>query len=195
MQPWESGHGVLEGLFKRFNLGLLFEQADTTLSVQRFLIVSGCFGFVGGAACIILKMHIGLALLVAVSVGFLPLMWILFVQESAEEIRPATARCPGTGRPGIRAGHSLAAGLNLVSHEMNNPIAKEFERVFEETNLGIPMEDALENMTMRIPNLDLRFFATAVILQHRRAAIWPKSSTRSANWSASGSRSGDRSRP
>ena len=167
-EPWESGHGVLEGLFKRFNLGLLFEQADTTLSVQRFLIVSGCFGFVGGAACIILKMHIGLALLVAVSVGFLPLMWILFRRKS--RLKKFGQQLPDALElvaRALRAGHSLAAGLNLVSHEMNNPIAKEFERVFEETNLGIPMEDALENMTMRIPNLDLRFFATAVILQRQ----------------------------
>jgi tight adherence protein B len=39
--------------------------------------------------------------------------------------------------------------------------------VFEEQNLGVPLEDALDTMTDRIPNLDLRFFATAVILQRQ----------------------------
>ena len=46
----------------------------------------------------------------------------------------------------------------------SGPIATEFGRCYEEQNLGIPMEDALEEMTERVPNLDLRFFATAVIL-------------------------------
>ncbi len=67
----------------------------------------------------------------------------------------------------LRAGHSLAAGFNLCAHEMTAPISKEFSRVFEEQNLGIPLEEALDNMTDRIPNLDLRFFATAVVLQRQ----------------------------
>jgi tight adherence protein B len=43
----------------------------------------------------------------------------------------------------------------------------EFGRVFEEQNLGIPLEEALRNLSDRVPNLDLKFFATAVILQRQ----------------------------
>jgi tight adherence protein B len=43
----------------------------------------------------------------------------------------------------------------------------EFARVYESQNLGIPLEEALEEMTQRVPNVDLRFFATAVILQRQ----------------------------
>ncbi len=50
---------------------------------------------------------------------------------------------------------------------MTAPIGTEFGRVFEEQNLGIAIDEALETMTTRIPNLDLRFFATAVILQRQ----------------------------
>ena len=67
----------------------------------------------------------------------------------------------------LRSGHSLAFGFNMVASEMTVPIAKEFGRVFEEQNLGIPMDEALDNLTDRIPNLDLRFFVTAVILQRQ----------------------------
>jgi tight adherence protein B len=38
-------------------------------------------------------------------------------------------------------------------------------RVFEEQNLGIPLDEALDQMATRIPDMDLRFFATAVVLQ------------------------------
>ena len=67
----------------------------------------------------------------------------------------------------LRAGHSLQAGFQLVSSEMPAPIGKEFGYVFEEQNLGIPMEEALFNMCDRVPNLDLKFFATAIVLQRQ----------------------------
>jgi tight adherence protein B len=55
----------------------------------------------------------------------------------------------------------------MVSKEMSDPIGSEFGRVFEEQNLGIPLEECLQGITDRIPNLDLKFFATAVILQRQ----------------------------
>jgi tight adherence protein B len=65
----------------------------------------------------------------------------------------------------LRAGHSLAAGMHVVAEEMPSPIADEFNRVYEEQNLGIPIEDALKSMCERVPNLDLRFFVTSVLVQ------------------------------
>jgi tight adherence protein B len=65
----------------------------------------------------------------------------------------------------LRAGHSLAAGLHVVAEEMPSPIADEFNRVYEEQNLGIPIEEALKSMCERVPNLDLRFFVTSVLVQ------------------------------
>src|SRR5205814_2271317 len=65
----------------------------------------------------------------------------------------------------LRAGHSLAAGLHVVAEEMPKPVSDEFNRVYEEQNLGIPIEDALRSMCERVPNLDLRFFVTSVCIQ------------------------------
>ena len=56
---------------------------------------------------------------------------------------------------------------SLVAQEMSAPIAVEFGRTFEEQNLGIPLEEALESLTRRVPNLDLKFFSTAIILQRQ----------------------------
>jgi tight adherence protein B len=67
----------------------------------------------------------------------------------------------------LRAGHSLAAGMHVVAEEMPSPIADEFNRVYEEQNLGIPIEDALKSMCERVPNLDLRFFVTSVMVQRQ----------------------------
>lgn len=67
----------------------------------------------------------------------------------------------------LRAGHSLAAGMHVVAEEMPSPISDEFGRVYEEQNLGIQLEDAMTSMCDRVPNLDLRFFVTAVIIQRQ----------------------------
>src|SRR6185437_12819481 len=65
----------------------------------------------------------------------------------------------------LRAGHGLASGMRLVNEEMKGPIADEFGRVFEEQNLGIPIELSLRGMAERIPAMDVRFFVIAVIIQ------------------------------
>jgi tight adherence protein B len=67
----------------------------------------------------------------------------------------------------LRAGHSLAAGMNAVREEMPEPISSEFGRVYEEQNLGISLEAAMRNLADRMPNLDLKFFVTAVIIQRQ----------------------------
>ena len=65
----------------------------------------------------------------------------------------------------LRAGHGLASGMHLVAEEMKGPIADEFGRVFEEQNLGIPIEMSLRGLCDRIPAMDVRFFVIAVIIQ------------------------------
>ena len=67
----------------------------------------------------------------------------------------------------LRAGHSLNAGFGLVGSEMQAPLATEFQRCYEEQKFGIPIEEAIEDMADRVPNMDVRFFATAVLLQRQ----------------------------
>jgi tight adherence protein B len=72
---------------------------------------------------------------------------------------------PGMFARALRSGHSLKQGINVVVEEMPAPVATEFMLAYEEQNLGIPIEVALKNMMKRMPNMDLKFFATAVAIQ------------------------------
>ena len=65
----------------------------------------------------------------------------------------------------LKAGHAFITGLKMVADEMPEPIGPEFRKTFDEQNFGLPLKDALENLTMRVPGLDVRFFATAVLIQ------------------------------
>ena len=65
----------------------------------------------------------------------------------------------------LKAGHAFATGLKMVADEMPDPVGPEFRKTFDEQNFGLPLKDALDNLTFRMPLLDVRFFATAVLIQ------------------------------
>ena len=65
----------------------------------------------------------------------------------------------------LRAGHSFTGAIQLVAQEMPDPIGPEFRKVFDEQNLGIPLRQALIGMTDRVDTLDVKFFATAILIQ------------------------------
>jgi len=65
----------------------------------------------------------------------------------------------------IRAGHAVTAGLEMMSKETPQPVAGEFRIVFEEHNFGLPLRDALHNLTERVPLVDVRFFVTGLVVQ------------------------------
>src|SRR5712691_10489355 len=66
---------------------------------------------------------------------------------------------------GLRAGHALTAVLEMVGNESPEPIGTEFKRLHEETALGLPLRDATMNLVSRLPRDDVRFLATAILLQ------------------------------
>src|SRR5256712_3987476 len=66
---------------------------------------------------------------------------------------------------GLMAGHGFSEALHMASAEMPEPIATEFRKTYEEQNLGLSLKLALENLTQRIPLLDLRMCVTAVLIQ------------------------------
>jgi tight adherence protein B len=168
-QPLDSRPGLLDRIAKRFgNIDLIFEQADTRLTLMRLVVVSGIMG--GGALFIGIVARINLLVtpFLAAFAATLPLLWVLWRRK--RRLRAFGAQLPDAldmlGRA-LRSGQSLGAGFNMVAAEIGQPLGKEFGRVFEEQNLGVALEESLDSLAERIPNLDLKFFATAVILQRQ----------------------------
>jgi tight adherence protein B len=65
----------------------------------------------------------------------------------------------------MRAGHAFSVSLEMLSDESQEPLSIEFRRLFNEQNLGSPIEVALKNLAVRVPLLDVGFFVSAVLLQ------------------------------
>jgi len=65
----------------------------------------------------------------------------------------------------VRAGHAFTTALEMITDEVAEPVASEFRQLYEEQKFGMPVRDALLNLTVRMPLVDVKFFVTAVMLQ------------------------------
>lgn len=168
-RPLDDAPNMLAQWFANFgNFDLLFEQADTTLTIGKLAVASLILGLAGCAVAMAMKSPVAMVPLAAIAAGSLPVMWIL--SRRKRRLKAFSTQLPDALEMmarALRAGQSLAFGFNAVAAEMSPPIGREFGRVFEEQNLGVALDDSLRSMCKRVPNLDLRFFVTAVILQRQ----------------------------
>jgi tight adherence protein B len=159
---------ILERLTPEFfRVSKMFEQADVKFRPSALFGVALGLGLVGGLISTFL-VNIYVAPVGGLILFSVPFVW-LWVKR-ASRLKKFGAQLPEAMElvaRALRAGHSLAAGLHVVADEMPDPIAKEFGRVYEEQNLGVSLEDALNHLCERIPNLDLRFFVTSVNIQRQ----------------------------
>jgi len=150
-----------------FNLTKVIEQADANIKPSALFGIGLLAAFVGGVVGLWM-VNIYVAPVIALVCFSGPFLWLFWTRN--QRLSKFASQLPDAMElvaRALRAGHSLAAGMHVVAEEMPPPISKEFGRVYEEQNLGIALEDALNGMCERVPNLDLRFFVTSVAIQRQ----------------------------
>lgn len=146
----------------------VFEQADCNIKPSTLLGIALVLAVLGMTASVMARIPWYLAPLSGLVMFCVPLGWLWNKRRS--RLSAFAAQLPEALElvaRALRAGHSLQAGMHVVAEEMPSPISDEFGRVYEEQNLGIPVEESLRNLSDRIPNLDLRFFVTSVSIQRQ----------------------------
>ena len=107
-----------------------------------------------------------LAVVAGLAAGSIPYVVLLVMREQrfrkCDQLLPEAIDLMARG---LRAGHALTAVLEMVGSESAEPIASEFRRLAEEHSLGLPLRDATMNLVSRLPRDDMRFLATAILMQ------------------------------
>jgi tight adherence protein B len=67
----------------------------------------------------------------------------------------------------LRAGSSFLQSVEMVVRESQPPISTEFSRVIREVNLGLPLDEALANLSRRVKSDDLDLMTTAIAIHHQ----------------------------
>lgn len=142
------------------------EQSGTKISLSACILISLLLGALGAGLALVFSHQVW-----AMPIGFLvgaclpPAMLrrrrtvrINKFEEHFPEALDLMSRA-------IRAGHAFSAGLKMVADELSDPVGPEFRKAFDEQNYGLPLKESLNNLADRVPLLDVRFFATAVLIQ------------------------------
>ncbi len=165
---------VVEGRDFGANLARDIARADLKLKPSEFLMIWGA-SIVGVPVLMVIfsffmpALGTPIMLLVGALIGFmLPRFWMS--RRKNGRLGAFNKQLPDTITliaNALRAGSSFLQAIELVVRESRPPVSTEFGRVIREVNLGLPFEQALENMVRRVRSDDLELMATAIAIQHQ----------------------------
>ena len=149
-------------------LQVVLEQANVRLVAAQLLVNLTAGAALLLAVLLVLKVSPLAAVGAAMAVFVLPILH--FYRKRKKRMNKLVEQLPDVFEmlsQALRAGHSLASGMQLLSKQLPDPAGTEFGRVFHEQNLGLRIEDALRNLAERTGQLDVKFFVTAVLIQRQ----------------------------
>jgi tight adherence protein B len=141
-------------------------QAGMKFRAGNFLLLCLLSGALAGLAATLWSRNPAIGWAGLIIGAFLPYSFVSYRRqkrfERFEELFPEAI---DTLARAVRAGHAFTTALEMISNEVSEPLAGEFRKLFEEQKFGMPVRDALMNLTERVPLVDVKFFVTAVMLQ------------------------------
>ncbi|MGD2112676.1 MAG: type II secretion system F family protein [Gammaproteobacteria bacterium] len=163
LSPLERWLEALPGMER---LALFIEQSGRQMPAYRLIVAAAALAAGAGWLVFFLLHHPVLAILAAVAAFLMPFMRVSFLrtqriarfEEQLPEALDVMVRA-------LKAGHPFSGTLQLVSEEMDDPIAREFGITFADINYGLDVKQAFMNMLERIPNITLMTLVTAVVVQ------------------------------
>src|SRR2546426_1816466 len=141
-------------------------QAGMTVKPAKLVLTSAILGISAYLIASYFFLHFYFSVPIGIAVALIPIGYVAFMRgrrlRQFEEHFPEARDLLGRA---VRAGHAFTTGLEMIEKESAEPIGGEFRATFEEQNFGLPVRDALLNMTERVPIVDVRFFVTALLVQ------------------------------
>jgi tight adherence protein B len=163
--PWLQR--VLLQLPRVHRLDRFILQAGLEWTVSHVLLACGFAGALAFLATVsFANQPVWIAVLVAAAGAAVPLLYLNY--RRARRLAHLERQLPDAldlVTRALRAGHSFASSLQMIGDEMSEPIASEFRMVADEVNFGVSLQQALTNLSERVPLTDLRYFVVSVLIQ------------------------------
>ena len=148
------------------HLKKMLDQADLHITPSRLVMFSGMAGMLAAMASSVLSASILLMVVAGLLAAAIPFVHVYWTRKKRfDRFLEHLPDALDLMSRALSAGHAFSESMHMVSAEMPEPIATEFRKTYEEQNLGLSLKLALENLTQRIPLLDLRMCVTAVLIQ------------------------------
>lgn len=149
-----------------WSLMRLLKQAGSPWRVSTVILLSSLGFCLTGTVVYLASSRAALSLLLAVTAAVSPYAYLLILRDT--RFRRCDALLPEAVdlmARALRAGHAVTAAIEMVGQEIAEPLAGEFRTVHEEQSFGLPMREAMLNLADRLPRDDVRFLATAILVQ------------------------------
>ncbi|RST47122.1 type II secretion system F family protein [Variovorax sp. DXTD-1] len=163
--PWMQR--VLLKLPRAHRLDRFILQAGLEWTVSHVLLACALSGMVVFAAMVSLaNQPAWIDMLVAVAGAAMPMLYLN--HRRSRRLAQLERQLPDAldlVTRALRAGHSFASSVQMIGEEMSEPIAGEFRMVADEVGFGVSLQQALTNMSERVPLTDLRYFVVSVLIQ------------------------------
>jgi tight adherence protein B len=157
---------LLLGIPRINNVDRLLVQSGLEWTVAKLLGTSLLFGATAYVVLSFVSLTPFFQLGAALAASLLPIAFVRWKRR--RRLRRMEQQLPDTldliGRA-MRAGHALPSALQMAGQEMGDPIAREFRITHDEINFGVSMQQALANLSERVPITDVRYFVVAVLIQ------------------------------
>jgi len=147
------------------------------LGVREVMAAKVAAALLGGAVAVPLAAvapgRLGFVLAPAAPVaGFLaPDLWLgRLATERARRVRRELPALLDILRVTIEAGGSLAAALRAVGQRADGPLAREWVAAADEVALGVPLGRSLDDLSVRLPQPEIRTFVAALQRAARHGA-------------------------
>ncbi|HYF08979.1 MAG TPA: type II secretion system F family protein [Acetobacteraceae bacterium] len=158
---------ILQGMPRMQHLDRMLLQSGLSWSVSGVLLASGV-GLIAGwmLTAEVLRTSILLTLLAAAAGAALPVTYVQY--RRSRRLATIGRQMPDAldlMTRALRAGHAFTSALKMAGDEMNEPIAGEFRTVHDQINFGVSLQQALSNLSERVPSTDVRYFVVAILIQ------------------------------
>jgi len=144
----------------------LVQQAGKDWSVTSVFLLSLIGAVVGWWLASLAIPSVPLSALLGALIGLSPCLYLYVIREIRfrrfDTLLPEAVDLMARG---LRAGHAATAVLEMVGNEVADPVGSEFRAMCEEQSLGLPLREAMLSLVQRVPRDDVRFLATAILLQ------------------------------
>jgi tight adherence protein B len=141
-------------------------QVRSSWRASELLVASVLLGLLVFIIAMLINLGLYISLALSLTCLFLPWLYVRYLRDkyyrTFEEQLADTLLLMGNS---LKAGFSFLQTMEMVGRESQPPICDEFARVVQEISVGVPVAQALQNLTVRVRSMDLNLMVTAVIIQ------------------------------
>lgn len=150
-------------------LNVALEQAAIRLTVRQFIMASAGLGVCTGFATLLFGQPLWLAFVVAIASGLsIPRMLVTKLRKRRQKkfIRDLPEGLDVLIR-GLKAGLSVQESLRIVATETDEPLRGEFRIVVDELPSGLPLDEVMRRMAIRMPVPEANYLAMVMAIQNK----------------------------